>query len=69
MVGARRRGGVSPVLRVRGVTLEIFFENIGANMCNLVNFGDCVVKSGTENIRWDGIYRPCRIGSAAPDTG
>jgi len=29
-----------PFFEVRGVTPGKFFENIGANLCNLVHFGD-----------------------------
>ena len=32
-------GGVNLVLGIQGVTREIL-ENIGANLCNLVHFGD-----------------------------
>jgi len=47
-----------------GITPGKFFENIGANMCNLVHFGD--IRSSKVVRKIDvlgGTHRPCRIGS------
>jgi len=59
----------SPVLGIQGCYHRQIFENIGANLCNLVHFG--AIRSSKvgwkiDAFKWDGIYHPCRIGSAAP---
>jgi len=59
-----------------GVASGKFFENIGANLCSLVHFGNIRSSKVGRKIdafpshfwKWDGNYCPCRIGSAAPAT-
>ena len=60
-------------LGVRG-NAQKMFENIYENVCNLVHFGHIRSSKVGRKIdafpphfkKWDGIHRPCRIGSAAP---
>jgi len=55
----------SPFWGSGDITPENFFENIGANMCSLLHFGDIrSSKMGRKIDSGEGIYRSSRIGSA-----